>query len=119
MRISLDPHERGLTPLTSVSHSEELLRVLAVAFTAQRLGHREAQFKAVVVVRLDLSVPALTPRGRVGGVLAKVSSEVRKYNWGCSVVAWLPCGLEATSTCGAQAVACSEELLAARDDDER
>ena len=54
---------------TCIAHSEQLFRVLAVAFATERFGHGKAELKTTVVVRFDLTVASLAAGCGMGGVL--------------------------------------------------
>lgn len=69
--ITRAPTYRRKKARTGVAHCEKHLRILAVSFASERLGHGETQREPVVVVGLDLAVASLASGGGVGGVLCE------------------------------------------------
>ena len=63
---------------TGISHSEEHLGVLPIAFTPKRARHGEAERETVVVVRPDFAIPPLTTSSSVRSVLREFRRERAK-----------------------------------------
>ena len=77
---------------TCIAHSEELFRVLAIAFPSEGPRHGKAELEATIIVRDDLPVAALP----TGGCVSRILDAGRFYQWPYNVN-WqrknVPCGL--------------------------
>ncbi len=84
--------EREAHICTCIAHSEELLRILAVAFAAEGPGHRETKLQSAVVVGRDLAVAPLSACRGMRGILTVVTRQACKTLWLVRDVPYDPSG---------------------------